>query len=180
MIILIIILIIIILLTIGIKITFNYNKTNNETKGCLKILIFKKIKIYTLELPSQNENNNNNPDIKKIFELAKPCFEDLKNYLKTVIKNIKIRKINNHLIFGMTSYADTGKYIGIIWAILAIINPLHENIQLSAEPRFAGSVLECHGINEVEIYPLKLLIPTIKLILKKEVRILIKGVVNDR
>lgn len=183
MIILIIILFIIILLIIGIKIIFEYNKTSNETKGCLKILIFKKIKIYSLELPSQNENKtekNKDRNIKKIFELAKPCFNDLKNYLKSIIKIIKIKKINNHLIFGMASYADTGKYIGIIWAILAIINPLHENIHLSAEPRFSGSVLNGYGVNEVELYPLKLIIPTIRLILKKEVRILIRGVINDR
>ena len=43
MIILIIILFIIILLLIGIKISFIYTKKESEIKGCLKILIFKKI-----------------------------------------------------------------------------------------------------------------------------------------
>ena len=44
MIILIIILFIIILLIIGIRISLEYNKKGSEVKGCLKILIFKKIK----------------------------------------------------------------------------------------------------------------------------------------
>ena len=188
MIILIIILFIIILLIIGIKITFEYNKTGSDFKGCLKILILKKIKIYSIEYPSKDKDEDKDDekdekkdrDIKKLLKLAKPCFEDFKNYLKSMIKTLKITKIDNHLIFGMTSFADTGKYIGFIWAILAIINPMHKNIHLSAEPRFTGSVLDGHGVNEVEIYPLKILIPTIKLVLKKEVRIFIRGVLDAR
>ena len=90
MIILIIILFIIILLIIGIKISLNYDKNGSELKGCLKILIFKKIKVYSITFPSdddeidENEDEENEPkkrDIKKLFELAKPCFNDFKIYL---------------------------------------------------------------------------------------------------
>ena len=55
MIILIIILFIIILLLLGIKISLNYEKKGSEIKGCLKILIFKKIKIISRQFPSQDE-----------------------------------------------------------------------------------------------------------------------------
>ena len=58
MIILIIILFIIILLLIGIKIKLEYYKKGSEVKGCLKILIFKKIKIYSRNFPSQDEDND--------------------------------------------------------------------------------------------------------------------------
>ena len=111
---------------------------------------------------------------------AKPCFNDFKIFLKSVLDIIKIKQIKNHLIFGLNSYADTGKYIGIIWAILAAVNPMHEKLQLSAEPSFNGSVFDGYGINEVEIYPLKLIIPTLRLISKKEVRIFIRGVLDER
>ena len=187
MIILIIILFIIFLLLIGIKISFEYTKKGSEIKGCLKILIFKKIKIYTRHFPSKDDDKEDDKDeekkerdIKKLFNLAKPCFDDFKIYLKSVLNIIKVKEIRNHLIFGMSSYADTGKYIGIIWAILATINPMHEKLKLSAEPSFEGSVIDGYGINEVEIYPLRLIVPTIRLILKKDVRIFIRGVLDER
>ena len=187
MIILIIILFIIFLLIIGIKISFEYTKKGSEIKGCLKILIFKKIKIYTRHFPSEDDDKEDDKDeekkerdIKKLFNLAKPCFDDFKIYLKSVLNIIKVKEIRNHLIFGMSSYADTGKYIGIIWAILATVNPMHEKLKLSAEPSFEGSVIDGYGINEVEIYPLRLIVPTIRLILKKDVRIFIRGVLDER
>ena len=186
MIILIIILIIIILLASGIKIKFEYKKHDNEIKGCLKILILKKIKIYTHEFPSANEKNNKpkeenkkkNP--KKLLNLLKPCIKDLLNFIKTLIQTLKITKIENHIIFGMDSYADTGKYIGIIWAVLAVINPMNKNLKITAEPSFTGTRLDAEGTNDFEIYPFKILIPTIQLLLKKDIRKLIRGVLDER
>ncbi len=186
MIILIIILFIIILLIVGIKIKLEYNKKGSEVKGCLKILIFKKLKIYTYNFPSsdndqdKDEETKHERDHKKLFDLAKPCFKYFKNYLKSILNVIKIKRVENHLVFGLESYADTGKYIGIIWAILAVVNSMHDKLKLSAEPSFTGSVLDAQGINEVEIYPLKILTPTIKLISKKEVRTFIRGVLDER
>ncbi|WP_296812756.1 DUF2953 domain-containing protein [uncultured Methanobrevibacter sp.] len=188
MIILIIILFIIILLLIGIKISFVYTKKESEIKGCLKILIFKKIKVYSHEFPSddeeeekeEEENDSKQRDIKKLFKLAKPCLKDFKVFLKSALNIIKVKKIENHLIFGLDSFADTGKYIGIIWSILAVVNTMHEKLRISAEPSFNGSQLDACGVNEVEIYPLRLIVPTIKLISKKDVRKFIRGVWDER
>ncbi len=189
MIILIIILFIFILLLVGIKISLNYVKTGSQLKGCLKILIFKKIKIYTINYPSEDKDEDDDEeedeerkqrDIKKIIDLAKPCFEDLKLFLKSILDTFSIKKIENHLIFGMTSYADTGKYIGIIWGALSVINPMHEKLKLSAEPSFTGFVFDGYGNNELDIYPLKLIVPTIRLVSKKDVRKLIRGVWDER
>lgn len=192
MIILIIILFIIILLLIGIRISLIYDKKGSELKGCFKILIFKRIKVFSKQYPSKDPKDNDEDeedeedkekkqrDIKKLFNLAKPCFEDFKIFIKSSLKIIKVSKLDNHLIFGMDSYADTGKYIGIIWAVLATLNPMHENLHLSAEPSFAGSVLDGHGVNDIEIYPLKLIVPSVKLLLKKDVRTFIRGVMDER
>ena len=186
MIILIIILTIITLLLLGIRISFEFKKAGSEFEGCLKILIFKKIKIYSKQYPSQNKDktetedkkeDENSQDIKKILELAKPCINDILGFLKKAIKSIKVSKIENHLIFGLDSYADTGEYIGIIWSVFAIIDSFDKNIKLTAEPYFnGGSVIDGCGINEVEIYPLKLIVPGLQLILKKEIRLLVKEV----
>ena len=185
MIILIIILFIIISLYIGVKIAFIYDKKGSELKGCLKILILKKIKVYSLEYPSEDEKKEKEDeeekkdhDTKKIFELAKPCFEDIKEFVKSFTKCIYITKLENHLIFGLDSYADTGKYIGYIWSLMAIVNSSHKNAKLSAEPSFNGSVFDAKGQNELDINILKLIPLAIKLISKKEVRNLIKGVIN--
>ena len=181
----IILIIILITLLLGIKISLTYTKSDENFKGHLKILILKRINIYTLEFPSndnddEKKDNENEKDYKKISNLIKPCIKDLINYLKRILKTMKITKIQNHIIFGLDDFADTGKYIGIIWAILSIINQFDENMKLSAEPSFSGFKLNGHGENNVEIYPLKLIIPTIQLILKKNIRKMIKGIINER
>ena len=186
MIILIIILTIITLLLLGIRISFEFKKAGSEFEGCLKILLFKKIKIYSKQYPSQSKDKSktedkkedeNSRNIKKILELAKPCINDILEFLKKAIKSIKVSKIENHLIFGLDSYADTGEYIGIIWSVFAIIDSFDKNIKLTAEPYFnGGSVIDGCGINEVEIYPIKLIVPGLQLILKKEIRLLVKEV----
>jgi hypothetical protein len=175
---------------IGIKISLIYEKKGCDIKGCFKILIFKKIKVFSRTYPSkENESDEEEEtedeekkqrDLKKLYELAKPCFEDFKIFAKSALNIIKIEKIENHLIFGMNDFADTGKYIGIIWAVLATINPMHKNLRLSAEPSFNGFVLDGYGTNEIEIHILKLVIPTIKLVSKKNVREFIRGVLDER
>ena len=191
MIILIIIIFIIILLFIGLKLVFIYDKTGPELKGCLKILILKKIKIYSVDFPKTEEEDEYSKkeeeeetedeekrDLKKILELAKPCLDDFKEFLNSFVNCIKVKKMDNHLIFGLDSYADTAKYIGYIWSLFIIMNEAHKNARLSAEPSFNGSIFDAKGDNELDINILKLIPPAIKLILKKEVRALIKGVRN--
>ena len=188
MIILIIILFIIILLFIGIKIILIYDKTGPNLKGCLKILILKKIKVYSVDFPSEDESEDSKEedeteedsesDLKGIFNLAKPCLSHFKEFLNSFVKCIKVKKMDNHLIFGLDSYADTGKYIGYIWGLFTIVNDAHKNARLTAEPSFNGSVLDAKGDNEIDINLLKIIPAAIRLILKEEIRALIKGVRN--
>ena len=183
MIILIIILFIIILLYIGVKLAFFYEKQGSEFKGCLKILILKKIKIYSVNFPSddkeekEDEEENEDRD-SSLIELINPCLGYFKEFIKSFIKCIKITRLENHLIFGLDSYADTAKYIGYIWSLIIIVNEVHKNARLTAEPSFNGSRLDGKGANELDINLLKLLPSAVKLISKKEVRQLIKGVRN--
>ena len=189
MIILIIILFIIILLYVGIKISLIYDKTGSKLEGCLKILILKKIKVFSLEYPSpddeeeeeeveEEDEEDEGRNLKELFELAKPCFKDFETFLKSFCKCIKVKRLDNHLIFGLDSYADTGKYIGCIWGLLAVVNRAHKNARLSAEPSFNGSVLDMKGVNEIDINVLKVIPPAIRLVMQKEVRELIRGVRN--
>ena len=195
MIISIIILFIIILLYFGVKISLIYDKKGPELEGCLQISILRKIKVFSKDFlssqPNKTEDKKNEEekeeeeseedkkdDKKELFKLAKPCFSHFVEFLKSAMKCIRVEKLENHLIFGMDSYVETAKYIGYIWSLMIIVNSSHKNAKLSAQPSFNGSILDGNGDNELEINILKLIPPVIRLVLKKEVRTLIKGAIK--
>lgn len=189
MVILIIIIFIIILLFIGIRISLSYTKKGSDFQGCFTILVLRKIKVISRSYPSpdddeeveeEEEDENSSINVREILDLARPCLNDIKLFLKSILKAFNIKKLQNHLIFGLDSFADTGEYIGIIWAFLAVANSTCENAQLTAEPSFQGSVLDSWGEAEFDMNILKLVIPAVRLLLKKDVRNLIKGVRNGR
>ncbi len=195
MIISIIILFIIILLYFGVKISLIYDKKGPEFEGCLQISILRKIKVFSKDFlssqPAKKEDKKDEEekeeeeseedkkdDKKELFKLAKPCFSHFVEFLKSAMKCIRVEKLENHLIFGMDSYVETAKYIGYIWSLMIIVNSSHKNAKLSAQPSFNGSILDGNGDNELEINILKLIPPVIRLVLKKEVRTLIKGAIK--
>ena len=195
MIISIIILFIIILLYFGVKISLIYDKKGPELEGCLQISILRKIKVFSKDFLSSQPNKTEDKkdeeekeeeeseedkkdDKKELFKLAKPCFGHFKTFLISAMKCIRVEKLENHLIFGMDSYVGTAKYIGYIWSLMIIVNSSHKNAKLSAQPSFNGSILDGNGDNELEINILKLIPPVIRLVLKKEVRTLIKGAIK--
>ena len=195
MIISIIILFIIILLYFGVKISLIYDKKGPELEGCLQISILRKIKVFSKDFLSSQPNKTEDKkdeeekeeeeseedkkdDKKELFKLAKPCFGHFKTFLISAMKCIRVEKLENHLIFGMDSYVDTAKYIGYIWSLMIIVNSSHKNAKLSAQPSSNGSILDGNGDNELEINILKLIPPVIRLVLKKEVRTLIKGAIK--
>ena len=55
MIILLIIIFIFIILALGIRITIEWVKINSELDGCGKILILKKLKVYSFDLKSEDD-----------------------------------------------------------------------------------------------------------------------------
>ncbi len=183
MIILLIIIIIFIIIAVGIRLTLEWKKIDDKIEGCVKILILKKINIHTIEI-NNNEKEDDEPedkkdrDFKEIFELAKPCLEYIKIFLVKLFKSIKIGKLENHLIIGFSNFADTGEYIGYIWAVLSILNSIIPNSRLTAEPSFKGEIINFKGYANIDISILKLIKPLIDLLLKKEIRTLIKGVLN--
>lgn len=186
MIILLIIILIFIIILIGVRITLKWVKIDSEYDGCVQILILKKLKVYTFDLKSDDdeeededeEDEDENIDIKKIYKLAKPCFNDFKVFIKQVFNAISINRLENDLVIGFSSFAKTGEYIGYIWAALAVANEIIPNSRLRAQPSFAGEVLNFKGSANIDISIVKLIWPVINLLLKKEVRTLIKGVIN--
>lgn len=177
-IILIIILFFIILLYIGLRLKLIYNKTGSKIEGCLEILILNKIRVYTLTFPQNNDKNEEKKDLKKLYKLSKACFNDFKTFLKDFVNCTNIHILKNHLVFGLDSYADTGKYIGYIWAFQALVISTVPNSILTAEPSFKGEIFDINGEFDIDINILKLIPPIIRLLSKKEVRALIRGVID--
>ena len=183
MIILLIITIIFIIITIGLKLTIEWEKIDDKFEGSVKILILKKINVHTIKINDDNKEDNEPEDkkdrnIKETLELAKPCLEYIKVFVKKLFNSIKVEKLENHLIIGFSNYADTGEYIGYIWTVFSILNTIIPNSRLTAEPSFKGEIINFKGYASININILKLIKPLIDLLLKKEIRALIKGVLN--
>lgn len=185
MIILLIIIIIFIVLLFGIRIRVQWMKLDNDYNGCAKILIFKRLKVYTFDFKSDDDDESDEEseedeprDLKKIYELAKPCFGDLKTFFHEFLNAVNVNKLENYLVIGFSNFAKTGEYIGYIWAILAVLNTAIPNARLQAQPSFEGEVLNLKGSLNIDISVLKLIVPALKLISKKEIRTLIRGVRN--
>lgn len=182
MIILLIIILIFIILLIGIRLKLRWVKIDNDYDGCMEILIFKKLKVYTFNFKSDDDKKDSEDDekrdYKEIYKLIKPCFKYFKKFLKDFLKAINVNDLENHLTIGFSNFAKTGEYIGYIWAILSFIRNFIPNSRLSAEPSFTGEVLNLKGHLNIDVSPLKMIVPIVKLISKKEIRALIKGVRN--
>ena len=71
-------------------------------------------------------------------------------------------------------------YIGYIWAVNGFIKTLYPVSKVSAEPVFGDPVIDFKGCLDVDINLLKLLLPVVSLISKKEIRILIKTFRGDK
>ena len=185
MIILLIIIFIFIILLFGIRLTAKWMKIESDYDGCVEILIFKKLKVYSFSLKSDGDDDEDDDedyperDIKKIYKLTKPCFKYFKIFLHDFLNSLSINKFENHLIIGFSNFAKTGEYIGYIWAISSVLSKLIPNSYLKSEPSFAGEVLNVKGSANIDISILKLIIPLIRLISKKEIRRLIKGVIIE-
>ncbi len=164
----------------GIRISLNFNKTGSKVSGIVKIQILKKIAIYNSakEKESSDDKKEEDDEDKESKNLLKPlknALPHLLGFLKKTTKAIKVHKLEGHLDFGLASFADTGQYIGYIWGVINFIKVLYPNSKLSAQPVFGDPVTDLNLKLDIDINLLKLIIPAIMLISKKEVRELIKS-----
>ena len=181
MILLLIILIIIIFLYMGLRISLSFEKTGSKLSAIVKINIFKKITVYNSSKEKESEEEaDEKKGSKNLMNPLKNALPYITDFLKKTAKSIKVTKLENHLKFGLASYADTAQYIGYIWAINGFIKTLYPVSKVSAEPVFGDSVIDFKGCLDVDINLLKLFLPTIRLISKKEIRILIKTFKGDK
>ena len=111
-------------------------------------------------------------EIKPILQKLKLSKEELKSFLKNILKAINLKKLEGNLIIGLSDHTTTIKIASWIWSIGAIINSKKPTL-LTVEPRFTEVVMDFEGKIELKINLLILLIYSLFLLTKKNIRELI-------
>ena len=73
-----------------------------------------------------------------------------------------------------------GQYTGYMWSLFVIPNSSHKNVKLTVEPTFKEPTFNFKGCVDIKVNLLKIVVPTIRLLMQKEVRDFIKLVINPR
>ena len=112
-------------------------------------------------------------EIKSILKELIKSKEELKDFLNNILKAIDLKKLEGDLIIGLSDPTTTVKIASWIWSIGAIVNG-SKPTQLSVEPRFNEVITDFEGKVELRINILILLIYTLALLTKENIRELIK------
>lgn len=111
--------------------------------------------------------------IKSILKELIKSKGELKDFLNNILKAIDLKKLEGDLIIGLSDPTTTVKIASWIWSIGAIVNG-SKPTQLSVEPRFNEVITDFEGKVELRINILILLIYTLALLTKENIRELIK------
>ena len=112
-------------------------------------------------------------EIKPILMELKKSKEELKSFLNNILKAINLKRLEGKLIIGLSDHTTTVKIASWIWSIGAIVNSSKPTL-LSVEPRFDEVITDFEGKVELKINILILLIYTLALLTKENIRELIK------
>ena len=135
---------------------------------------------------SEGEEDEDKKGLKEKYEEIKPILkelkkskEELKGFLKNILKAIDLKKLEGKLIIGLSDHTTTVKIASWIWSIGAIVNS-SKPTQLSVEPRFNEVITDFEGKIELKINILLLLIHSLTLLTKKNIRELIKELYRQK
>ena len=135
---------------------------------------------------SEGEEDEDKKGLKEKYEEIKPILkelkkskEELKGFLNNILKAIDLKKLEGKLIIGLSDHTTTVKIASWIWSIGAIVNS-SKPTQLSVEPRFNEVITDFEGKIELKINILLLLIHSLTLLTKKNIRELIKELYRQK
>ena len=135
---------------------------------------------------SEGEEDEDKKGLKEKYEEIKPILkelkkskEELKGFLKDILKAIDLKKLEGKLIIGLSDHTTTVKIASWIWSIGAIVNS-SKPTQLSVDPRFNEVITDFEGKIELKINILLLLIYSLALLTKKNIRELIKELYRQK
>ena len=133
---------------------------------------------------SEEDLDEDKKGLKEKYEEIKPILKELIrsrgeliSFLNDILKAINIKKLEGNLIIGLSDNTTTVKIASWIWSIGAIVNSSKPTL-LTVEPRFNEVITDFEGKLELKINILILLIYSLVLITKKNIRELIKEIYN--
>ena len=103
----------------------------------------------------------------------------MKSSLKDLLQAIDLKKLEGNLIIGLSDHTTTVKIASWIWSIGAIVNSSKPTL-LTVEPRFNEVITDFEGKIELKINILLLLIYSLVLLTKKNIRELIKELYRQK
>ena len=184
----------------GIRLLLTVEKEKGIVKYEFKVTILK-IAIFTRkgtkeiidsineeesESEEEKEEEEEKKELKEKYEEIKPILKELKkskkelkSFLKDILKAIDLKKLEGNLIIGLSDHTTTVKIASWIWSIGAIVNS-SKPTQLSVEPRFNEVITDFEGKIELKINILLLLIYSLVLLTKKNIRELIKELYRQK
>ena len=134
---------------------------------------------------SEEDLDEDKKGLKEKYEEIKPILKELirskgelLSFLNDILKAIKIKKLEGNLIIGLSDNTTTVKIASWIWSIGAIVNSSKPTL-LTVEPRFNEVITDFEGKLELKINILILLIYSLVLLTKKNIRELIKEIYNQ-
>ena len=104
---------------------------------------------------------------------------ELKAYLNKLLKAINLKKLEGHLILGLSDHTTTVKIASWIWSIGAIVNSKKPTL-LTVEPRFNEVIIDFEGILELKINLLLIIIYSLLLLTEKNIIELIKELYRQK
>ena len=137
------------------------------------------------ESKSEEDPEEDKKGLKEKYEEIKPILKELIrskgeliSFLNDLLKAINIKKLEGNLIIGLSDNTTTVKIASWIWSIGAIVNSSKPTL-LTVEPRFNEVITDFEGKLELKINILILLIYSLVLLTKKNIRELIKEIYNQ-
>lgn len=117
-------------------------------------------------------------EFKPILKKLKKSKKELKKFLKDILKAIDLKKLEGNLIIGLNNHTNTIKIASWIWSIGAIVNTTSKPTLLTVDPKFREEILDFEGKVELKINLLKLIYYSLILLTKKNIRELIKELID--
>jgi hypothetical protein len=138
------------------------------------------------ESEEEKEEEEEKKGLKEKYEEIKPILKELnkskkelESFLKDILKAIDLKKLEGNLIIGLSDHTTTVKIASWIWSIGAIVNSSKPTL-LTVEPRFNEVITDFEGKIELKINILLLLIYSLVLLTKKNIRELIKELYRQK
>lgn len=175
--------IILIILEIGIKIEIQ-GEYSESFKGLIKIYILKKLKIFSITLPKESEDEDKKDNkIKPINrELIKDVIKDRKSFikiLKIMKNNTEVEKTDVNIILGLESPVTTAEVSGFLWSIASILQ-INPKCNINIKPIFNENKVEFNLYSSLNIQLLVPLFKIFKIIMKQPTRGILLRFLNSQ